>query len=142
MIRRDTLLRWGCAGALALVLTGCASNAEHMTPASAHQPWMPRGDEETALWSLAAPRPAPPVDGAADFGIPARPMRAVLPDEAEIDPTRIYRLPELIDLAQRTNPATRATWQQARQAALAVGMVEATFLPILTASVIGGQQEL
>ena len=142
MIRRYTLLRCGCAGALALVLAGCASNAEHMTPASAHQPWMPRGDEETALWSLAAPRPAPPVDGAADFGIPARPMRAVLPDEAEIDPTRIYRLPELIDLAQRTNPATRATWQQARQAALAVGMVEATFLPILTASVIGGQQEL
>lgn len=55
---------------------------------------------------------------------------------------RSYGLPELIDLAQRTNPATRTAWQRARQAALAVGMVEATYLPVITASVIGGSQEL
>lgn len=51
-----------------------------------------------------------------------------------------YSLPELIDIAQRQNPDTRIAWQQARQAALAVGMGEAIFLPIISASVIGGYQ--
>lgn len=147
---------------LVLVLAGCASNAEHMTSPSPDQPWTPRGDEETALWSRAptnqpAPEePAPeepipeepvpeepiPEDSAANFSIPADSARAQLPLTEGVDPRRTYRLPELIDLAQRTNPATRAAWQQARQAALAVGMVEATYLPVITASAIGGYQDV
>ena len=51
-------------------------------------------------------------------------------------------LPELIDLGQRSNPATRVAWQQAKQAAAAVGMLEATFLPVITANVVGGVQEV
>jgi len=49
-------------------------------------------------------------------------------------------LPELIDIAQRSNPATRAAWQRARDAALGVGMVESTFLPIVSATAIAGRQ--
>ncbi|MFC5586853.1 TolC family protein [Nitratireductor kimnyeongensis] len=53
-----------------------------------------------------------------------------------------YSLPELIDIGQRLNPATRVAWEQARQAAAAVGMVEATFLPVITANIIAGQQRV
>ncbi|WP_296811366.1 TolC family protein [Thiocapsa sp.] len=113
-----------------------------MTSASSDQPWTPRGDEETRLWSLAPAAQPTPEDGPANFSIPADSARAQLAQPEGIDPARVYSLPELIDLAQRTNPATRAAWQQARQAALAVGMVEATYLPVMTASVIGGYQDL
>ncbi|HYG45788.1 MAG TPA: TolC family protein [Bordetella sp.] len=47
-------------------------------------------------------------------------------------------MPALIDLAQLNNPATRIAWSQARQAASAVGLAEAAYLPMLTANVIGG----
>ena len=55
-----------------------------------------------------------------------------------IDPERTYALPELIDIAQRTRPATRAAWLRAREAALAVDVVEATYLPQLSANVLAG----
>lgn len=51
-----------------------------------------------------------------------------------------YSLPELIDLAQQNNPSTRIAWLEAEQAALAAGMVKATYLPMISASVIGGYQ--
>jgi outer membrane protein TolC len=49
-----------------------------------------------------------------------------------------YSLPELIDLAQRLNPSTRIAWGEAQQAAEAAGMVESTYLPLISASVVGG----
>ncbi|MCF8014602.1 MAG: TolC family protein, partial [Chromatiaceae bacterium] len=119
-----------------------------MTSPSPDQPWTPRGDEETGLWSRARTHQPTPEDGTAHFSIPADSARAQFPltkgvdPDRTYDPNRTYRLPELIDLAQRTNPATRVAWQQARQAALAVGMVEATYLPAISATVIGGYQEL
>ncbi|MBK1643881.1 hypothetical protein CKO25_04225 [Thiocapsa imhoffii] len=133
-----------CVGAavLALAVAGCASNAENMTSASPDQPWTPRGDEQTLLWSLAREEQPAATGGVADFRIPADSARARLTTAEGMDPARVYNLPELIDLAQRVNPATHTAWQQARQAALAVGMVEATYLPVLSASVIGGYQEL
>ncbi|RKT47349.1 TolC family protein [Thiocapsa rosea] len=139
---RHSLARVAGAAVLTLALAGCASNAANMTSASADQPWTPRGDEETGLWSLAPAAQPAPEDGAPNFRIPADSARAQLAQPEGIDPARVYSLPELIDLAQRANPATRAAWQQARQAALAVGMVEATYLPVITASVIGGYQDL
>ena len=127
---------------LGLALAGCASDATNMAPVAPDQPWTPRGDEETGTWSLARPGPRTRSDGVADFAIPMDSERAQLVLTPGGDPERSYALPELIDLAQRTNPATRTAWQQARQAALAVGMVEATYLPVITAGVIGGAQEL
>ncbi|WP_462322982.1 TolC family protein [Halochromatium sp.] len=113
-----------------------------MTSPSPDQPWIPRGDEETGLWSRARTHQPTREDATAHFSIPADLARAQLPLTEGVDLDRTYRLPELIDLAQRTNPATRAAWQRARQAALAVGMVEATYLPVITATVVGGSQEL
>jgi len=49
-----------------------------------------------------------------------------------------YDLAALIDLAQRSNPDTRAAWEAARAAAAAIGLVESTYLPRLTLEAIGG----
>jgi len=59
-----------------------------------------------------------------------------------IDANRRYRLPELIDLAQRVNPETRVAWEAARRAALAVGLVESEYFPILAISAIGGYKSV
>ncbi len=48
-----------------------------------------------------------------------------------IDPEKVYDLPELIDIAERTNPETRIAWERARQAAAAVGY-EHAFVPFPT----------
>src|SRR5262249_62325436 len=55
-----------------------------------------------------------------------------------IDPNKRYDLPELIDLAQRTNPETRVTWEAARRAALAGGLAGSENFPVLAASARGG----
>lgn len=129
-------LAWLCA----LALAGCASNAENMAAPAADRPWTPKADK-TGFWSLERKAPPDAPAGAPSFGVPADSGRAALTKAPGVDLDRTYRLPELIDLAQRTNPATRVAWQQARQAALAVGMVEATYLPVITASVVGGRQQ-
>ena len=59
-----------------------------------------------------------------------------------IDASRRYELPELIDLAQRVNPETRLAWEAARRAALAVGLVESEYFPVLAISAIGGYASL
>jgi outer membrane protein len=61
-----------------------------------------------------------------------------LPSPADIDPNHVYSLVELIDIAQRRNPSTRVAWEQARQAAINVGIARAAYLPSLTASAVGG----
>ncbi len=127
-----------------LALAGCAPNAANMVSAGADTPWAPNGNEDGVWSAKSEPTPASeaPVTpaGAPDFRVPANPELAVMPQTPDIDPSRNYSLPQLIDIAQRNNPATRASWQRAREAALAVGMVEATYLPLITANVIGGWQ--
>ena len=59
-----------------------------------------------------------------------------------IDPNKRYELPELIDLAQRVNPETRVAWEAARRAALAVGLVESEYFPVLAISALGGYKSV
>src|SRR5215813_1514995 len=59
-----------------------------------------------------------------------------------IDPNKRYDLPELIDLAQRINPETRVAWEAARRAALAVGLVESEYFPMLAISALGGYKSV
>lgn len=59
-------------------------------------------------------------------------------EPAPLEPGRAYTLPELIDIAQQRNPSTRISWNAARQAALAAGIADATYLPRLSAIVAGG----
>ena len=63
-------------------------------------------------------------------------------EQAPIDPSQQYDLPELIDVAQRVNPETRVAWERARQAAIAVGLVQSEYFPMLTLAAFGGYQSL
>ncbi|MFC3265281.1 TolC family protein, partial [Camelimonas abortus] len=120
------------AGMLALVLAGCATDALQQVPASPAQPLTPAQG------------------GAPQTGAGAGKSFAVAPDYAaadmdaapQIPSGKPLGLPELIDIAQSNNPATRLAWLQARQAALSQGLVEATFLPLISANVVGGRQRV
>jgi len=60
---------------------------------------------------------------------------------AKIDPGKVYDLPELIDIAERTNPETRVAWERARQAAAALGLSESAYYPYLAASAFAGYEK-
>jgi len=59
-----------------------------------------------------------------------------------IDPNKRYELLELIDLGQRVNPETRVAWEAARRGALAVGLVESEYFPVLAISALGGYKSV
>jgi outer membrane protein TolC len=85
--------------------------------------------------------PAPAVVESGKFTIP--PNTALkFPPPAEIDAKHAYALAELIDIAQRRNPTTRVAWEQAREAAIKVGIAQAAYLPALTASALAGYERL
>jgi outer membrane protein len=65
-----------------------------------------------------------------------------LTETPPIDPNKRYELPELIDLAQRLNAETRVAWEAARRAALAVGLVESEYFPLLAISALGGYRSV
>lgn len=109
-------------------VAGCAGNAIERAAPSPSQPWVEGGENNRQA-------------KAADFSVPAEPQLSLISSPVTVDVNRSYGLAELIDLAQRSNPATRHAWEISRQAALASGMVEATYLPLITASVIGGIQK-
>ena len=76
------------------------------------------------------------------FVLPANAHVAELTLPADVDSARPYTLAELIDIAQSHNPLTQVAWNAARDAALAVGVVWSTYLPRLTAAVVGGYNGL
>jgi outer membrane protein TolC len=53
-----------------------------------------------------------------------------------VDGTKVYPLPELIDIAEANNPSTRIAWNEARKVALAAGIAESAYLPKITASAV------
>lgn len=122
------ILRRAFGLATVLLTAGCATSSLDLAPATPGTPFVPPG------------APAPIEMSEVDFGLPARPALAVVQPPPATDPVRVHTLPELIDIAQTTNPTTRIAWEQARQAALAVGIVKASYLPVVTATVLGGYQ--
>jgi outer membrane protein len=59
-----------------------------------------------------------------------------------VDVRKEYTLAELIDLAEQLNPATRAAWQNARQALALVGVSKAAYYPFLSLAAAAGYQRL
>src|ERR1700751_2645410 len=114
----------GCA------LLGACNDTRDLAPASPDTPWQFEPSKEAP----AAPAPAA---AARRFTVPEN-TAVQLPSPADIDPNHVYSLVELIDIAQRRNPATRVAWEQARQAAINVGIARAAYLPALTASAVTG----
>lgn len=117
---------------LAAVVSGCAADALQRAPAAPDRPWRP------AVSQVSGPVEAETaVEG---FGVVVPEAAISAPQAPAIDLSSTYGLPALIDIAQRLNPETRQAWNRAREAALAVGMLEASFLPMLSANVIAGYQ--
>ena len=108
--------------------TVSAFDAFQLAPATPEKPWpLPSPAEIAARASVIVPGPL------------RRPSDAI--EQAESVPVergRHYSLAELIDLAQRINPETREAWEQARQAALAVGLVESSYAPQISIEAIAG----
>lgn len=113
---------------LCTLMAGCATNQRDLAPAVYSEPWVPSVKSGMST-------------STGGFSVPANPEVAELPPLPAIKSEHVYLLPELIDIAQQQNPDTRIAWQQARQSALAVGIAEAVFLPMISASVIGGYQK-
>ena len=109
---------------------GCASSALDLAPESSSTPFKPTGDTT----------PTTTASGARDFGLAPAVGLPLLDPSADLEPKHLYTLAELIDIAQTTNPETRSSWELARQAALAVGITKALYLPVVTATVVGGYQ--
>ena len=118
----------GCA------LLGACNDTSNLAPASPDTPWQAQSADE------AAPPPAL-TTAPRQFTVPPDTV-AQSPSSSGIDANQVYSLVELIDIAQSRNPATRVAWDQARQAAIGVGISRAAYLPALTASALGGYQGL
>lgn len=121
---RSMLFRCGAIVALVMAVAACSSSSLSLAPASPTAPY--RG---TAGASATA---------GADFAVTPDPGMPIVIAAPQLDPNHRYTLPELIDIAQLSSPATRAAWQRARQAAAATGIAEASYLPALTADVLAG----
>lgn len=119
----------GCA------VLGACNDTSNLAPATPDTPAQFRSSDE------ATPSSAPVAVAPLRFTIP--PNTAVeFPSSAGIDTNHVYSLVELIDIAQRSNPATRVAWEEARQAAIKVGIAQAAYLPVLTASALAGYERL
>ncbi|HET7837028.1 MAG TPA: TolC family protein [Variovorax sp.] len=121
---------------LAACLAGCATSALDMAPPRFDRPWTPATTDH-GEWLAGQKGPAEATGG---HVLPADPAAASFPPAPAIDDARIYSLPELIDLAESSNPATRIAWNDARRVALAAGIAESTYLPRLSASAVGAYQ--
>ena len=131
---RPVSIQLFATGGFVLLLCACNNTSNLAPPAPDAPAPFPSSEGATST-------PAPAVVGPVKFTIP--PNTAVeFPSAAEIDSNRIYGLVELIDIAQRRNPATRVAWEEARQAAIKVGIAQAAFLPTLTASALAGYERL
>ena len=105
------------------ILTASATFGDDTAPPSPEKPWSPprlnEYEKELAHGALGNKQNA---------------------TEIEIDPQKVYDLPELIDIAERVNPQTRIAWEHARQAAEAVGLGKSAYYPYLVASAGAGYE--
>lgn len=121
-----------------MMLCGCATQELETAPSQPNTPWEPNLSTNGEIkpgrantHSLVLP---PGYTLPSNKQIEIRPADTAMTTQAG----HAYSLAELIDIAQSTNPDTRRAWDTARDAALAVGIAKSTYLPRLTATVVGG----
>src|ERR1700751_682780 len=108
---RSTKLHLTLPAATLLVVLHCVSWAPAQSaPASSERPW-----HSPAERSIEAD------------------LRDIPDSRFTIDSAKTYALPELIDMAEAHNPATRDSWERARAQAAALGVVRSELFPILAA---------
>jgi outer membrane protein len=90
--------------------------------------------DRVALAQKAPPMPDHPWDDTSvkqQLNVPALPASSFLPN-----PEKNYTLPELIDIAEHNNPATREAWEQAKARATDLGIAKAALYPTLAAAAL------
>lgn len=134
---------WLLPSLLAVALCGC-SDTRDLAPASPDTPWQTTVSRPGGQPTAAPPGTPPSVlaSGAVPgrFDLPRDPALPWPNDHPAIDDAHEYSLVELIDIAQRSNKQTRVAWEQARQAAIGVGISRAAYLPQITVDALGGYQ--
>src|ERR1700759_896213 len=97
-------------------------------------------------WALAQSAPVSsdrPWHSAAERKVEAD-LRDIPDSGFTIDSAKTYSLPELVDMAEAHNPATRDSWERARAQAAALGVARSELLPVLGALAVSetGRQEI
>ena len=92
----------------------------------------------TAALSSAQAAAQAPATPDKPWPIPPYAARATQFDVRGLEAKKRYGLVDLIDLAQRNNPQTRAAWEAAREAAAAEGLVESSYLPQISLQALAG----
>ncbi|WP_454766283.1 TolC family protein [Cupriavidus campinensis] len=123
----------------AMTLAGCATSSLELAPPEPDRPWLPAATASGEIVPGAASKPAPGIRSS-DYTLPANAALASIPPAAALDAGHAYALPELIDMAESTNPLTRIAWNDARNAALAAGIARSSYLPYISAAAMGGYQ--
>jgi outer membrane protein TolC len=126
--------------AFAAAVSGCATTYVDCAPERADKPWHPPAATAVRAASAANADAAPPKTAGSDTLRASGALAAVLPP-LTVDPAHPYGLAELIDIAESNHPSTRVAWNDARNAALALGLVQSTYLPTLTATAMQAHQE-
>jgi outer membrane protein len=121
------------------LLTACVSPLDR-APSFSDEPWQAPPN----VWQepFSSNDKAPNASSVKSFTIPTVPAAALEKPKTQFNDATPLNLAQLIDLAQRENPATRQAWNRAREAALSVGLTEALFLPIISANVVTGYQRI
>lgn len=127
-------------GLYVLPLASCAPLALNMAPERPDAPWTPAtGPQGEIIAGQRAPPEQPPNS---TYVLPSnRDLAAIPPPASDLERRRPYTLAELIDIAESNNPTTRNAWNDARNAALAAGIAESTFLPFVSAGIVQGWQK-
>ncbi|MGC2110902.1 MAG: TolC family protein [Candidatus Korobacteraceae bacterium] len=55
-----------------------------------------------------------------------------------LDPTKVYTLSELVNVAEQNNPETRVAWENAKARAADLGIAESTLYPTMAAAALAG----
>ena len=129
--------------ALLVVLAGC-NDTRDLAPSSPTSPWQFQASDSADMRSIDRHVTTPaetrrlPISTSRRYDLPADPDLPWPEQVVAVDQSRVYSLAELIDLGERNSKETRVAWEQARQAAIDVGVARAALLPQLTADALGG----
>ena len=121
-------------------LGGC-NDTSALAPTSPATPWridVEQGEQTPTVVQDTARLSDRPTGRVRVFALPKSGAVPVPPPPGLAETTHPYTLAELIDLAQTRNKGTRVAWEQARQAAIQVGISQAALLPELTVDALGG----
>ncbi len=120
------MLRLGVLALAGLGLMACSGSFQNLAPASPNTPY------------LGLPGMAAINTRSNNYAVAPDISMPIAIAKPKLSSSHSYTLPELINIAQLSSPATRAAWERAREAAAAAGLAEAAYLPILTADVLAG----